>query len=180
MRADLHLHTTFSDGKLTPQQVVKEAWKLDGVPLALDEAKKYSNLEVIPGIELSTDWGGQEIHILGYYIDYDDVNFKAVLSKLQQRRENRIEKIVEKLKDININISFYEVSKKSSGSSLGRPHVASVLIEKGYAASVKDAFSKYLGRGKPAYVPRGKLTPFDAIDMVKQSKGIPVLAHPVS
>lgn len=191
MYIDLHVHTTFSDGLLTPEQVVKMAIKLnlkaiaitdhdtvDGIRPALDEAKKYTGFEVVPGVELSTDWNNEEIHILGYYIDYNNSNLRTVLLSFQQKRRKRIEEIIAKLKNMGINISIEDVCAKSKGSSLGRPHIALVLVEKGYVGSVQEAFKNYLNKGKPAYVPKEKLTPFSAIDIIKQNSGIPVLAHP--
>lgn len=191
MNVDLHIHTTFSDGLLTPNQVVIEASRLhlkaiaitdhdtvEGVPLALSEAEKHTELEVIPGIELSTDWKCQEVHILGYYLDYLDCNLKTTILKFQQGRKRRVGKIIERLKEIGINIAMKDVEFKSLGPSLGRPHVASVLIEKGYVNSIDEAFEKYLDMGKPTYIPREKVTPFNAIDIIKKSNGIPVLAHP--
>jgi len=191
MKVDLHVHTTFSDGLLTPQQVVKKAFKLnlqviaitdhdtvDGVLPALIEAKNYKRPEVIPGIELSTHWNDQEVHILGYYIDFEDINLKKQLLDLQQNRIKRLEIILAKLNDVDVQINYEDVFKYSRGTSVGRPHVALALIEKGYVSSIKEAFEKYLGKGRPAYVPRKKLTPFDAIKIIKKSNGIPVLAHP--
>lgn len=191
MSIDLHLHTTFSDGLLTPEQLVREALKrnleaiaitdhdtIDGVPLALKEAKKYRNMEVIPGIELSTELDKQEIHILGYYIDFLDVELRKTLFQLQEKRKMRIIKIVNKLKSIGIEISIKEVEHAASGPSIGRPHVAKVLIEKGYVDTIEEAFKTYLSKGKLAYVPRAKLTPFNAIDIINKNRGIPVLAHP--
>ncbi|AEE91445.1 PHP domain protein [Tepidanaerobacter acetatoxydans Re1] len=191
MCIDLHIHTTFSDGLLTPEQVVNKAIKLnlkaiaitdhdtvDGIRPALNKAKNYTEFEIVPGVELSTDWNSEEVHILGYYIDYNDSNLKTVLLSFQQKRMKRVDKIIARLKNMGIDISIEDVCAKSKGSSLGRPHIALVLVEKGYVCSVQEAFKDYLSKGKPAYVPKEKLTPFSAIDIIKQSSGIPVLAHP--
>ena len=188
MKVDLHIHTIYSDGLLTPEQVVKKAFELDlkaisitdhdtidGISSAMNEVEKCPGLEVIPSIELSTDWGGDEIHILGYYLNYKDLDLRTRLSNFQQKRRIRVERIISKLQNMGIDVSIKDV--KSRGSSLGRPHVASALIRKGYATSVQEAFDKYLNKGKPAYVPKKKLTPLNAINMIKQNKGIPVLAH---
>jgi len=190
LKVDLHIHTTFSDGKLTPAEIVQKSRELglraiaitdhdtvDGIPQAL-EAGKREAMEVIPGIEINTYYDGQEIHILGYYIEYDKPGLKKTLSYLLQKRSERVEKIVGKLKQLGINIGFDEIKLKAGGPSLGRPHVARALIDKGYAESIEDAFDKFLNPGRPAYVERYKLTPFDAVDIIKKSKGIPVLAHP--
>ncbi|MCG1011792.1 PHP domain-containing protein [Tepidanaerobacter sp. GT38] len=191
MKVDLHIHTTYSDGLLTPEQVVKKAIDrnlqaiaitdhdtVDGILPAIIEARKYEGFEVIPGIELSTYYDGQEVHILGYYIDYKDLNLKKELLDLQQNRQQRLEKIIYKLNNIGVLINIKDVQEKARGSSVGRPHVALALIEKGYVTSIKEAFDKYLSKGRPAYVPRKKLTPSDAIKLIKNSDGIPVLAHP--
>lgn len=191
MNIDLHVHTTFSDGLLTPEQIIAMAFKLNlkaiaitdhdtfnGISPALNEAKKYTELEVIPGIELSTDWADEDVHILGYYLDYNDMNLRTTLFNFQQKRRKRVERIIAKLKNMGVDICIDDVCAKSQGSSLGRPHIALALIEKGYANSVQEAFENYLNRGKPAYVPREKLTPFNAINVIKKNKGIPVLAHP--
>ncbi|ADL07964.1 PHP domain-containing protein [Thermosediminibacter oceani] len=190
MKVDLHLHTTFSDGTLTPEQVVDKAFSLnlraiaitdhdtvDGIVPAVERAKKYPMLEVIPGIEINTYYG-EEVHILGYYIDYLGNTLKSTLSALQEERINRIKKIIEKLQQLGIEISFEEVQAKASGSSIGRPHVARVLIDKKIVSSVDEAFALYLDQGKPAYVPRQKLTPYFAVDLIKKCGGIAVIAHP--
>jgi predicted metal-dependent phosphoesterase TrpH len=191
MKVDLHLHTTCSDGLFTPQQLVKKAYELnlkaiaitdhdtvDGILPAIIEANRYKDLEVIPGIELSTHCNGQEVHILGYYIDYENFHLKEQLLDLQQNRIKRLEKILTKLNDIDIQIKYDDVYKYSRGTSVGRPHVALALVEKGYVSSIKEAFDKFLAKGRPAYVPRKKLTPIDAIKLIKECRGIPVLAHP--
>jgi predicted metal-dependent phosphoesterase TrpH len=191
MKADLHIHTTYSDGLLSPVQVVRRADELnlkviaitdhdtvEGIPEALEEAKKSQKLEVIPGIEINTDYKSEEAHILGYYLDYRGDYLKNVLEGLQFKRIERARNIAKKLKELGIPIYFEEIRSKALGPSIGRPHVAAVLVEKGFAISTEDAFIRYLNRGKPAYVPRERLTPFAAVDIIKKSSGIPVLAHP--
>ncbi|MGB9840749.1 PHP domain-containing protein [Thermovenabulum sp.] len=191
MKVDLHIHTNFSDGKLTPEEIVDKAieFKLkaiaitdhdtvDGIKFAMDKARFYPFLEVVPGIEINTDFEEEEIHILGYYIDYQKPFLQEKLRELQKKRENRIQDMVEKLNKLNIDIKIEEVEKEAEGPSIGRPHVARVLVKKGYVSSVEEAFSLFLDRGKPAYVPRYKLSPEEAIELIKKSGGIPVLAHP--
>ncbi|MCR4430588.1 MAG: PHP domain-containing protein [Tepidanaerobacteraceae bacterium] len=191
MKIDLHIHTTFSDGRLTPVEVVQTSRILglkaiaitdhdtvDGIQLAVDEAEKYKDIEVVPGIEINTYYKEQDVHILGYYIDYKSTELRNILSNILQKRLARVLKIAEKLKQLGIDIGFDEINKKAAGPSLGRPHIAQVLIEKGYAASMEEAFVKFLNPDRPAFVPRYKLTPFNAVDIIKKSKGIPVLAHP--
>lgn len=190
MKADLHIHTTFSDGLLTPEQVVEKAHALkipaiaitdhdtlQGIPPALKLSKKYP-LTIIPGIEISTNYKEREVHILGYYIDFKDAHFQEILVNLQKKRVKRAKMIIEKLQKLSLDISFSEIEQKSQGSSIGRPHIAEILCKKNYVKNIKEAFEKYLGKGKPAYVPRETLSPFEAIDLIKQNGGLPVLAHP--
>ncbi|TYP54323.1 PHP domain-containing protein [Thermosediminibacter litoriperuensis] len=191
MKVDLHLHTTFSDGTLTPEQVVDKAYSLnlraiaitdhdtvDGIVPAMERAKKYPLLEVVPGIEINTYYIEEEVHVLGYYIDYRGNTLKSTLDALQKERIERIKKIIEKLRELGIEITFEEVEAKASGSSIGRPHVARTLIDKKIVSSVDEAFALYLDQGKPAYVPRQKLTPYSAVDLIKKCGGIAVIAHP--
>jgi hypothetical protein len=191
LKVDLHIHTTFSDGRFTPAEVVKKSHVIglkaiaitdhdtvEGIPQAMEEARKYNDIEVIPGLEINTYYNGQEVHILGYFIEYNKPDLKKILTDLLQKRIERAKKMTEKLKQLGIDISFEEIKARATGPSLGRPHVARVLIDKGYAKCIEDAFEKFLNPGRPAYVPRHKLTPFNAVDIIKQSKGIPVLAHP--
>lgn len=189
--ADLHIHSTFSDGQMSPEQIIRKARKLNlmaisitdhdtisGIYPAIHLAKNLNSIEIIPGIEISTDYKRQEVHILGYYIDYNSKYLKSVLDDLQLNRVIRTEKIVKKLNNIGIDITIKEVKIQSKGPSIGRPHIADVLKQKGYVNTRKEAFELYLNRNKPAYVPRSKLSPFTAINIIKRSKGIPVLAHP--
>lgn len=191
MRVDLHVHTAFSDGTLTPEQAVDTAYSLklraiaitdhdtvEGIKPALDRAKEYSSFEVIPGIEINAFYLNEEIHILGYYIDWENDFLRSTLKSLQEERVERIKKIVKKLNDMGIEISFEDILAKASGSSVGRPHVAAALVEKKIVSSIKEAFDLYLDKGKPAFVPREKITPHYAVDVLKKSGGIPVLAHP--
>ncbi|MCG0276059.1 MAG: PHP domain-containing protein [Thermosediminibacteraceae bacterium] len=191
MKVDLHLHTTFSDGSLTPEQVVDTANSLnlraiaitdhdtvDGIVPAIERAKIYRNFEVVPGIEINSFYCEEEVHILGYYIDYWSTTLRSALKVMQKERIERVKKIIEKLQKLGVEITFEEVEAKASGLSIGRPHIAMALIEKKIVSSVEEAFQLYLGPGKPAYVPREKLSPYHAVDLIKKSGGITVLAHP--
>ncbi|MEZ4357468.1 MAG: PHP domain-containing protein [Eubacteriales bacterium] len=187
---DLHIHTSMSDGTMAPREVVNYANKkgvgtlaitdhdcISGVADAKDEGEKCG-IRVIPGIELSIETS-REIHILGYNIDFKNDELNNSLLNLQQSREGRVKKIVDKLKLKGINISLDDIYGYSMGKSVGRLHIAKVLKDKGYADSIDDAFNKYLKVGALAYVPRQRLTSKQAIDMIKSSGGFACLAHPL-
>lgn len=189
--ADLHIHTTASDGLLTPEQVIWWAKNkqlkaisitdhdtIDGVAKAVLINGPWSEFEIVPGIELSSNHNGEEVHVLGYYIDYADESFMNKLKEIQESRYNRALKMISKLKEMDIHISVKQVLNISKGASIGRPHIARALIENGYTKDVKDAYAKYLNKDCPAYVKRYKLTTKQAIQMINSVKGIPVLAHP--
>lgn len=188
---DLHVHTRASDGGHAPEQVVllaKEAGlhalaitdhdTTDGLPPA-QEAAGQLNLELVPGIELSTQWNDHEVHILGYFINPSNPGLHEVLSSRQEGRYRRGRRILEKLVALGMPLEWEEVlAKAGDAASLGRPHIAEVMIDKGYVASVDEAFTRFLGAGAPAYVPRAKFSPQEAIDLVLAAAGVPVLAHP--
>lgn len=187
---DLHVHTRASDGLLSPEEVVYWASKknlaaiaitdhdtIDGIQEALDYGKKY-NVEVIPGIEINTDYKGSEVHILGYYIDYKDPWFKNILKKISSARFDRAKIIIEKLNKLGLSITLEEVLEISGEASIGRPHIARVLVNKGLAYNNKEVFDKYIGIKGPAYADRYKITPSTAIAYILKNGGIPVLAHP--
>jgi predicted metal-dependent phosphoesterase TrpH len=190
-RLDLHIHTTASDGVLTPAEVVRvavdkglEAIAITdhdttaGIDAAL-EAAQASRLEVIPGIELSTEEGSREVHILGYYIDHGDEALQERLAVLRRARRDRAWKMVKKLEGLGLPVSWEHVEAiADQTSAFGRPHIAQALLERGYVGSVNEAFDRYIGLRGPAYVARYKLTPEEAIQMVAHAKGLPVLAHP--
>lgn len=190
MSADLHIHSTASDGTVTPQQIVWQAQEaglsvisltdhdtVDGVQPAIQAALK-ADLEVIPGIELNTDWDDVEIHILGYYIDIHSKQLQNILSRLRQAREDRARNMIEKLSKVGIFLSFERLQELAGSGTIGRPHIARAMKDAGYVSSVKEAFDNYLRRGKPAYIPRHKMNPFHAIEVIQRAGGIPVLAHP--
>jgi 3',5'-nucleoside bisphosphate phosphatase len=191
MRADLHLHTTASDGRLTPQELVQEAVKLkldviaitdhdsvEGVPSALEAAKSFTQIMVIPGVEINTDVPKGEVHILGYFIDYRDPGLNRTLEELRNSRNERGRKMVARLAEIGINIDWGRVQELAGGGSIGRPHIAQAMLEQGCISSLREAFTKYIGRNGPAYVERKKLTPIEAVKVVLNANGLPVLAHP--
>ncbi|WP_027340266.1 PHP domain-containing protein [Halonatronum saccharophilum] len=188
---DLHLHTTASDGSFTPKELVKRAVELGFSAIAITdhdtvgalkegvELAKENGIEMVPGIELNTDYENTEIHILGYYIDFSDEKLVNKLISLQEARYNRIKNIVQKLNEVGIDIDFDNVANLAQDAALGRPHIAQLMLEKGYVKEWSDAFDKYIGKGCPAYVERKKLTPKEAIQLIKGVGGVPILAHPV-
>ena len=190
-KVDLHLHTTYSDGTLDPAELVSlcaskglsviaisDHDSTEGLTEALAAARSYPNLTVIPAIELSTDIPGSEIHILGYYVDYEDQALQRVLKEFRQGREGRGRLMVEKLNGLGLNVSWDRVQEISDGGAIGRPHIAQAMVEAGYVDYPKDAFDRYLGRDGPAYVARTKLTPGDAMDLLISNGALPVMAHP--
>lgn len=189
-KADLHIHTTYSDGILTPREVVIWAHTKGISDIAvtdhdttegIEEAVKYSidyNLNVIPGIELSCTEQNDEVHILGYFIDYKSPIIKSFTEVLKNARESRNIEILKKLNKLDIDISIDEVRKISKDGSMGRPHIAKALINKGIVDTVEGAFKIYLGYGKPAYVERFKISVKDGIKLIHSIGGVAVMAHP--
>jgi predicted metal-dependent phosphoesterase TrpH len=188
---DLHIHTTASDGLLTPAEVVRVALEkglsaiaitdhdtTDGLDEALAAARGHQ-LEVIPGIELSAEQRSREVHILGYYVNHRDRDLQAKLEVLRRARRERARKMVGKLATMGLPVSWERVQEIAGDSSaFGRPHVAQALQEKGYVGSINEAFYRFIGLGGPAYVARYKLTPTQALEMIRAAGGLPVLAHP--
>lgn len=190
-KADLHIHTTASDGMLKPSEVVDWAVQKKlmaiavtdhdttlGIREALERSKAHANIVVVPGIELSSDYQREEVHILGYFIDYHNEELLKATKELRQSRLMRGEKMVYKLREMGIDISLNEVKELADEGFIGRPHIARVLLKKGYVEGVGDAFDKYIGRDKPAYVNRYKLSLKDSIDLIHKAGGVAILAHP--
>lgn len=191
IEVDLHLHTTASDGALTPTQLVdlcaerglrviciSDHDTTNGLPEALQAAAAYPELTIIPGIELSTDIPGSEIHILGYYVDHYDERLQSILNDFRDGRRNRGRRMVENLNAMGIEISWERVQEIAGDASIGRPHIARALVEGGYVQYPKDAFDKYIGRNGPAYAERAKLTPAEAVRLLLDRGALPVMAHP--
>ncbi|WP_031514507.1 PHP domain-containing protein [Desulfofalx alkaliphila] len=190
MAADLHIHTTISDGSDTPEQVVNRALELglqyiaitdhdivDGVNLARIEARG-KGIEVLAGVEISCFYGENEIHVLGYFKQPNHPELLAVLDEMRDYRLIRAQKIIDKLSGLGLNIKWERVQELAGEGSLGRPHIADALVEKGFIPNRETAFKKYIGRGCSAYVPRKKISPVDAIKLISRAGGVPVLAHP--
>ena len=189
-RVDLHLHTTASDGVLSPSRIVRYAKgkglkaiaitdhdTIDGNAEALDEGARLS-LEVIPGVEISAQFELGSMHILGFFIDIRNKGLNERLSLLQETRAKRNPKIVQKLRELGVEISYDEVFQASGGGQVGRPHFAQVLLKKGYVNTMQEAFDRYLGKGAPAYVHKFRFDPREAMGLIREARGIPVLAHP--
>ncbi|HEX6776914.1 MAG TPA: PHP domain-containing protein [Ktedonobacterales bacterium] len=190
MNIDLHTHSTASDGLLSPVELVKQAREANLGLIALTDhdttngleaalgAGQANQIEVVPGIEVNTEISGAEVHVLGYFLDYQQPAFQHTLQTLRDMRVTRAQRMVGKLQALGINITWERVRELAAGT-VGRPHVAAALVEKGYAESVADAFNRYLYHGGPGYVPRYKLSPLDACRLIQSVHGLPVLAHPI-
>ncbi len=190
MYIDLHIHTTESDGTLTPSQVVRYAKEKGLKAIAItdhdtihgnEEAIKEgisAGVEVIPGVEISVDYSPGTMHMLGYFITTEDPILNEKLTLLQDSRADRNPRIIEKLNKLGLSLTYDEVVQVSGGGQVGRPHMAQVLMKKGYTKSIKEAFDKYLGKGAPAYLDKFRLSAVEAITMITDAGGIPVLAHP--
>lgn len=190
--ADLHIHTHFSDGTSSPQEVIEQAHAnglrciaitdhdtIDGIGPATEEAEKYG-IEVISGIELSSEINNKDVHMLGYLFDYQNKEFADRIKYMQGVRVDRMKEMIEKLKPLGIdNIALEEVCALAQSDSVGRPHLAAKLMEKGWVSSIKMAFNKYLADDAPGFVPKFKQTPHEAIALIQKAGGIAVLAHPM-
>jgi 3',5'-nucleoside bisphosphate phosphatase len=187
--ADLHVHSTFSDGLLSPEEILKISYKR-GIKYisitdhdtiesqyAVEEFFSIGEPIVIPGVELSIDYEGYEVHILGYFINIYNNGLVEELDRVKLARVSRAENIIDKLNKINVNISQRDI-EIDKFASIGRPHIAKILVDKGYANNVKEAFYQYLSKGKPGYADRYKIHYKKALELITTANGIPVLAHP--
>lgn len=188
--ADLHLHTFFSDGTYSPEELITEADKnglsaisvvdhdtVEGVE-AVIEAGKSKNLEVLPGIELTAEFNGTEIHVLGYLIDYKNDEFRQDLQRLKENRVERVYKITDKLSAMGKRLNPQTVFNLAGQGTVGRLHIARAMEQEGLVSSIFEAFHKYIGDRCPAYVCGFRFSPYEAIKLIKKVGGIPVLAHP--
>jgi len=188
--ADLHLHTFYSDGTYTPEELIRQAVRVGLNCIAVTdhdtiagikpswELGTKKDIEVIPGIELSSEYNGTEIHILGYFVDYKNKTFIAALDTLRKNRIERIYKILDKLKEMGVDLKPKKIFDIAKEGTVGRLHVARAMLAEGFIRSLYEAFHKYIGDKGPAYVAGFKLTPQKAIDLIKNAGGTPVLAHP--
>ena len=188
---DLHTHTTFSDGSLKPGELVDYACEkglsaiaitdhdtVDGLSAAMRMAIKRP-VEVIPGVELTSRYNHKEVHILGYFVNYEDITFVKMLRVITKYKIERNEKICSQLRTHGIDVDTEELKKKYSSRVFNRAHLAEYMIECGYVKDRFEAYDRYLGEGKPCYIPQKVLSPFDAATIIKRAGGIPCIAHPV-
>ena len=195
MKIDLHIHTTYSDGMLSPEQIIDTAveCELDVIALtdhdnvlSYDIASKYAqdkniNLEIISGVEINTIYKGYEVHILGYYMDKSNKQFIDLINFQQKARIEQTHKIIERLaKKEGIRIKFEDIQKLvAPKGSIGRPHIARAITNAGGTANVMEAYSKFIHTGSGVYVERKTVSPHDAVEIIAEAGGIPVFAHPI-
>jgi len=188
---DLHSHTTASDGTLAPRELVRLAARhgvrvlavtdhdsTNGLREAMDEARALPPLEIVPGLEINCDVPGAEIHVLGYCVDWDAPWFQAFLGAQREERRRRVYRIAERLAELGVPIDPAAVFALVKEGSAGRPHVAQAMVDRGYVKTVREAFDRYLSASGPANVPRQRLTPVEAVRVIRRARGVPVLAHP--
>jgi len=188
---DLHTHTTASDGTYAPRDLVIEAASrgvrvlaitdhdsTEGLPEAFEEAERRRPLELLPGIEINCDVEGAEIHVLGYLMDWQAPWFQEFCREQRRERRERVHRMAEQMTGLGMPFDPDEVFALVKEGSAGRPHVAQVMVKRGYVKTVREAFDKYLAAGRPGHVPRKKLTPEDAVRLIRRAGGVPVFAHP--
>jgi predicted metal-dependent phosphoesterase TrpH len=188
---DLHLHTTASDGKLPPRELVRAAKSsglrafaitdhdtVEGIPDAKEEASALG-LELVPGVEVSANFGEASVHVLGIFIEYREPWLEKFFSEAGERRIDRVHEMVRKLGGLGIVIDAEAVFARSSHGTVGRPHVAEVLVARGVVQTMSEAFERYLAQDRPAYVGYEKVTLRDAVELIRRAGGVASLAHPV-
>ena len=188
---DLHLHTLASDGRLSPTELIQLVAKqgletisitdhdsTEGLAEAYEAAKEFPYMRIIPGIEMSADIPGDEVHVLGYFLDYHDVDFQEMLTELRRGRVGRAQVMVEKLVALGKPVEWERVLHFAGDGTVGRPHIALAMVEAGYFKEPKEAFEEYLGNDGLAYYDRPKLNPTESVAMIQKVGGVPVLAHP--
>ncbi|MER3457670.1 MAG: hypothetical protein C4309_02600, partial [Chloroflexota bacterium] len=184
MRIDLHTHSTASDGRLTPTELVHLALERGLTAIALTDhdttdgvaeaqtAARDTGLEVIAGVEINTESEDGDVHFLGYFVRPDDAAFQAQLATLRNARLGRARLMVEKLARLGLPLDWERVQAIAGEGAVGRPHVARALLERGYITTISEAFEKYIGHEGPAYVPRYRLTPEEAIAVIRAAGGV--------
>jgi hypothetical protein len=189
---DLHTHTRHSDGTWSPTEVVEKALARGLAALALthhdsvdgiDEARARAHgtgLEIVPGVELSAWDGSVEVHVLGYFLDDHDAEFRHALLAFREQRLLRAHAILARLEELGFDLSWDAILERSGGGALGRPHIAEAMVAAGYVASLDEAFRRFLGPRGAAYVPRQGLTPRAAVELVRRAGGAAAIAHPAT
>ena len=192
---DLHVHSSCSDGTLSPTELVDYAMEkglaafaltdhdtVDGLEEAIEYAaglRSHVVPEVIPGIELSSEYQGRDIHVVGLYIDYRDKAFRGKLREFVDSRTARNQKMCSLLQQAGVPVTYEELIKAYPDSVITRAHYARFMLEKGYVKSMQEAFDRYVGDHAPCFIPREKITPAQAVQLILRAGGVPVLAHPI-
>lgn len=189
-KTDLHMHSYFSDGYYSPEKLVEKAKKqgiktlsitdhdsVNGILEAIDIAEKF-NIEIIPGVEISTDIRDTEVHILGYFVDPKNKDLEHYLNFFREERYKRAIRIVNKLNILGLDISFDDILTVAKNSAIGRPHIAQALLAKGQVKSFFEAFYKYIGNHAPAYERKVHLSPQSAFKIISDAGGLSFIAHP--
>jgi hypothetical protein len=189
--ADLHLHTFFSDGTFSPEELAERGARVGLAAMALtdhdtidgcermEQACRGAGVEFVTGTELTAEFEGKEVHLLGYYLDPSNEKLRAALKKFQAVRQSRIEEMVRRLNRLNIPLTCESVFRLANCQSPGRPHVGRALVQEGLCASLDEAFDRFLKKGRPAWVPKCKIDALDAIGLIHGAGGLAALAHPV-
>jgi len=188
---DLHTHTTASDGSYAPAELVHEAARrgvrvlavtdhdsVDAVVPALFAARDHPPIEIVAGIEINTDDPGGEIHVLGYFLDHEAAWLHDLLREFRAERAARVHRIADRLAALGHPVDAAEVFALVQEGSAGRPHVAQIMVRRGYVGTVREAFDRFLAAGKPAYVPHRKVAPREACEIIRRAGGLAVVAHP--
>ncbi len=192
-RADLHTHSSASDGSDSPTELVRKAIglklgaialtdhdSLDGLPDFMG-AKASDELTRVPGLEISAEYDGREVHILGYFVPLDSRSLNDELEYLRKSRHDRLPKMIKKLNDLGLEVTLEDLYEDLDGvSSPGRPHVAQLLIKQGFVNTTLEAFQKYLASDRPAYVKKARMDALEAVRLLKSVRAVPVLAHPLT
>lgn len=189
-RIDLHVHSTGSDGTFAPADLVCEAKKaglsamaltdhdsVSGIGEAMQAGEKYG-IEIVPGVELSTDYHGTEIHVVGLYIDKENPELNEQLQAFRDNRDNRNLKMIDRLREEGYSITANEIYRRNPGSVIARPHIARYLVDTGQAKDMQTVFDNLIGEGCLCYVDRLKITPMRAVELIHAAGGIAILAHP--
>jgi 3',5'-nucleoside bisphosphate phosphatase len=190
MHADLHLHTNFSDGTYSPEELAAQAARHRLHAIALTDhdtvegcaraaiACQSAGIEFITGTELTAEQDDNELHILGYFVDVSNPRFRIEISRFQEVRQNRIREMISRLNRVNVPLTADEVFALANCRSPGRPHVARALVRAGFCSSLDEAFERFLKKNRPAWVPKFKMSAADAIELIHHAGGVAVMAHP--